>query len=102
MTYEPADGVPEARMAAAVELFARLRSQFPTAPESELAGRAVDTTFCTCLALGAYAVACRLASRRAPLTEEVLRRASVRSIPDVPRPPVILLLADVAAAEDGG
>jgi hypothetical protein len=102
MTYEPADMVPKVRIVAAVELFLRLRSQFPAAPKSELAGRAVDTTFCTGLAFGAHAVACRLASRRAPLTAEVLRRASIKSVPDVPRPGVIPLVVGAAAAGDDG
>lgn len=69
------DTTTDERMETAVALFLRLRAELPGTAESVLAERAIDATYCTNVALGSDAVACRLDSIRGPLMAELMRRA---------------------------
>lgn len=75
MACEDVDAVTEDRMAAAVELLLRLRSESPAVAMRELAVRVVDAIFCTCVKFGSDAVACRLERVYPVLVSEVMQRA---------------------------
>jgi hypothetical protein len=78
MTGEPTDTTAETRMDDAVAMLLRLQAELPGVPESELAGRAIDATYCTKLVVGSDAVVCHLDSVRAPLIVETIRLAHLR------------------------
>ncbi len=78
MTEAPCHPPGAKQIEAAFTLFLRLRAEMPDAPPLSLALQAVDTIFCTRLALSSESVACRLApSREAELAAELLRRAGL-------------------------
>jgi hypothetical protein len=65
-------------MGNAVALLLRLQAELPQVPVSELAGRAIDATYCTNLIVGSDAVVCHLGSARASLMFEAIRLAHLR------------------------
>jgi hypothetical protein len=79
MESESTDATTDTRMDNAVALLLRLRAEKPEIPESEIAGRAIDATYCTNLVVGSNAVVCHLERARAPLIIEVVRLARLRA-----------------------
>lgn len=78
MICESVDSTTATRMDNAVALLLRLEAKLPEIPESELAGRAIDATYCTNLVVGSNAVVCQLGTARAPLMMEATRLARPR------------------------
>jgi len=78
MMCAPADTMTDTRMGNAVALLLRLQAELPEVPVSELAGRAIDATYCTNLIVGSDAVVCHLGSARASLMFEAIRLAHLR------------------------
>lgn len=69
------DPANRGRIGAAVALLRRRLAESPGTPLARLAVQAVDSIFCTQVALGSDVVACRVAAVEAALAAEISRRA---------------------------